>query len=231
MFRHLNKDISPDHPTEDTTLQGIPANVPRLSVGSSRNKIAKVHCGEVWNFKSLAYKLTRGKLLRQPDWTEWCASKWTQLDQYYDQGMFRKPVRVDFNEAVFNLVWTYYVIKELDKRKKARCTCDGSPRSGQVRVLDHTYANCIDQTSSRIFYALAAAENLIVYGADVSIAFAEAPPPKQGFYIRPDKAFREWWFHKFGEEIPHGFVIPVLSAIQGHPESPRLWETWCRITG
>jgi len=61
--------------------------------------------------------------------------------------MFGKPVRVDSNEAVFNLVWTY-VIKELNKWKKARCTCDGSPRSGQVRVLDHTYANCIDQTSS-----------------------------------------------------------------------------------
>ena len=126
-------------------------------------------------------------------------------------------------DAIFNLVWTY-VVKELDKRKKARCTCDGSTRGGQVRVLDYTYANCVDQTSSRIFYAVAAAENLLVYGADVANAFGEAPPPKQGFYIRPDKAFTDWWASKGRPPIPPGYVIPVLKAMQGHPESPRLWE-------
>jgi hypothetical protein len=96
---------------------------------------------------------------------------------------------------------------------------------GQVRILDETYANCVNQTSTRLFYGIAAAENLFVYGSDVSNAFAEAPPPKQGFYIRPDKAFHEWWtIHKKHPPIPHGHMIPILSAMQGHPESPRLWE-------
>jgi hypothetical protein len=94
-----------------------------------------------------------------------------------------------------------------------------------VHVLAETYANCVDQTSARLFYTVAAAENLLVYGADVSNAFAEAPPPKQGFFIRPDRAFNEWWVnHKQLPPIPPGQVIPVLSAMQGHPESPRLWE-------
>jgi hypothetical protein len=138
--------------------------------------------------------------------------------------MFGSPVAVESNKAVFNLVWSYG-IKAVDGRKKARCASDGSTRSGQVRVLDETYAICVDQTSARIFYGIAAAENLVVYGADVSNAFAEAPPPKQGFYIRPDKAFNEWWMvHKQHPAIPHGHMIPVLSAMQGHPESPRLWE-------
>jgi hypothetical protein len=97
--------------------------------------------------------------------------------------MFGDPVPVDDASAFFHL------IKELDRRKKARCVCDGSSRSGQVRVLDHTYANCIDRTGSHIFYAISAAENMLVYGADVSNAFAEAPPPKQGFFIYPDRAF------------------------------------------
>ena len=97
---------------------------------------------------------------------------------------------MESNEAVFNLVWSYG-IKALDAHKKARCTCDGSPRSGQVRILDETYANCVNQTSARLFYGIAAAENLLVYGSDVSNAFAEASPPKQGFYIQPDKAFHE----------------------------------------
>jgi hypothetical protein len=79
--------------------------------------------------------------------------------------------------------------------------------------------------SAHLFYAVAAAENLLVYGADVSNTFAEAPPPKQGFFIRPDRAFNEWWVqHKHLPPIPPSRVIPVLSAMQGHPESPRLWE-------
>jgi hypothetical protein len=76
-----------------------------------------------------------------------------------------------------------------------------------------------------MFYAIAAAKNLLVYGADVSNAFAEAPPPKQGFFIHPDHAFNKWWVdHKNRLPIPPGHMIPILSAMQGHPESPRLWE-------
>jgi hypothetical protein len=72
---------------------------------------------------------------------------------------------------------------------------------------------------------VSAAENLLIFGADVSNAFAEAPPPKQGFYIYPDGAIHEWWVnHKKRPPIPDGSVIPILSAMQGHPESPRFWE-------
>ena len=66
---------------------------------------------------------------------------------------------------------------------------------------------------------------MIIFGADVSNAFAKAPPPKQPFFIRPDKAFQEWWVnHLKRDPIPHGHIVPVLKAMQGHPESPRLWE-------
>ena len=191
-----------------------------------RQQTTTVIDGGVHNTVTQMMKLTRGKLMRDDDWCDWEASEATQLDQYDKQGMFGDPVHVDSSEAVFNLVWTY-VIKELDKRKKARCTCDGSPRAGQARILDHTYANCVDQTSNRIFYAAAAAENLVIYGSDVCNAFGEAPPPKQGYYIRPDKAFHHWWVHhKKRPPIPQGHVIPVLRAMQGHPEAPRLWEKY-----
>ena len=138
--------------------------------------------------------------------------------------MFGEPTAAASDDATFHLVWTYN-IKAADGRKKARCVCDGSTRSGHVKILDETYANCVDQTSARLFYAVAAAENLLIYGADVTNAFAEAPPPKQGFYIRPDKAFTDWWTnHMKRPPIPPGHVIPINSAMQGHPESPRLWE-------
>jgi hypothetical protein len=95
-------------------------------------------------------RLTRGKLLKQPDWTDWQESEYLQLNQYHNQGMFGKPLEVEEDTAVFHLVWTYN-IKALDGRKKARCVCDGSPRAGQACILDETYANCIDQMSSRLF--------------------------------------------------------------------------------
>jgi hypothetical protein len=126
-----------------------------------------------------------------------------QLDQYNAQNMFGSPVAVESDEAVFNLVWLYG-IKAVDGHKKACCTCDGSTQSDQVRVLDETYANCVDQTSACLFYGIAAAENMIVYGANVSNAFAEAPPKKQDSYIRPDKAFHEWDF----KMVPFGTLCP-----------------------
>jgi KUP system potassium uptake protein len=189
-----------------------------------KQRIPVVATGGVLNY--VFSKLTRGKLLKQTDWDEWRQSEFLQLDQYESQMMFGTPVKVEDYSNVFYLVWSY-AIKDLDNRKKARCTCDGSSRGGKVRVLDHTYANCVDHTASRLFYAIAAAENLIIFGADVSNAFSEAPPPKQGFYIQPDQAFRDWWVAKGNGEIPAGHVIPVMRAMQGHPESPRLWEKWC----
>jgi Reverse transcriptase (RNA-dependent DNA polymerase) len=44
-------------------------------------------------------------------------------------------------------------------------------------------------------------------------------------YVYVDDAYSEWYF-KFGKRIPHGKVLPVLHALQGHPESGHLWETF-----
>ena len=110
------------------------------------------------------------------------------MDQYETQGMFGTPTIVEDGAAVFRLVWTYN-IKELDNRKKARCACDGSSESGVVRILYYTNANCIDKKGSRIFYDIAAVENLLIFGADVTNAFGDALLPKQGFFIHTDWVF------------------------------------------
>jgi hypothetical protein len=78
---------------------------------------------------------------------------------------------------------------------------DAKRLDAPVTVLLGLFANSIEQTSSRIFYAIAAAENLLVLGADVSNAFGEAPPPKQSFYIKPDKPFRDWYISQDMERI------------------------------
>ncbi len=116
-----------------------------------------VDCGNVLNYVTRVMRLTRG-LLWQEDWSDWLSSEFLQLDQYNAQKMFGPPVAVTLEDAVFNLVWLYGV-KAVDGHKKAQCTCDGSTRSGQVRVLDETYANCVDQTSAHLFYGVTAVEN------------------------------------------------------------------------
>jgi hypothetical protein len=80
--------------------------------------------------------------------------------------------------------------------------------------------------SKRLFWALSATHDLLVYGADVTNAFAKAPPPIHPLYMQIDDAFREWWTeHLHRAPIPSNCtVVQVNNAIQGHPESPRLWE-------
>jgi hypothetical protein len=155
-------------------------------------KYSVVESGDILNYTTRIMKLTCGKLINRDDWLDWQDSEFLQLNQYNAQGMFGDPVDARDDYAIFHLVGTY-VIKALDCCKKAGCVCDGSTRSGLAQVLNKTYANCVDQTSLWLFFAVTAAENLFVFGADVSNAFAKAPPPKQGFYIRPDNAFNEWW--------------------------------------
>lgn len=63
------------------------------------------------------------------------------------------------------------------------------------------------------------------YGADAGNAFAESPPPVAPFFIEVDDAYREWWTDHLGKlPIPEDYVLPVKHALQGHPESPWLWE-------
>jgi len=122
-------------------------------------KYSIVDSGDVRQYITRVMRLTRGCLMKLDDWTDWQHLEYLQLNQYWDQGCLGMPTAVDQNAAVFHLIWTYN-IKTVDGRKKAHCVCDGSSRSGSVKVLDEVYANCVDQTSAHLFYAVAAVENL-----------------------------------------------------------------------
>ena len=88
-----------------------------------------------------------------------------------------------------------------------------------------TYAACVEQPIHRFTWAITAGLNHIALGCDVSNAFAEAPPPKDHFYMEVDDQFYEWWvYHLKRPPIPKGYVIPILRNLQGHPEAPRLWH-------
>ena len=171
---------------------------------------------------NIPHKLTRSYLHKQPDWDEWRQAEHKMLNTYASQDMFGLPIQPPPNANILPFIWTYLV--KQDGTKKARCCVNGNPKRKGTVTLDHTYAAALDQAGARVFWALAALYGYVVYGADATNAFAEAPPPKAPLYVIVDKQYQDWWMNVTKQApIPKGYVLPVKHALQGHPESPRLW--------
>ena len=168
-------------------------------------------------------KLNRRYLKKQTDWSDWQQSEWKQLDQYRDQDMFDTPEPKPRGVNLLSLLWCY-LIKDCG-RKKARCVCNGSKHMRGTVTLAETYAASLDQTASRLFWAATAINNFITIGADAANAFAEAPPPVAPLYVYVDAQYREWHKERNPDAppIPPNSVMRAKRALQGHPESPRLW--------
>ena len=170
-------------------------------------------------------KFTPKQIRESPDYHLWRQSQFQQLDMYDEQGMFGTPERRQRRMNVWKLLWTYLQKPPPDNRLKARCVVNGSKHARKAAQVGHTFANSLGQDSERLFWALAAKLGMLVIGADVSNAFAEAPTTDNELYIQPDDIFRDWWVnHKKRPPIPAGWVIRIQYAFQGHPEAPRLWE-------
>ena len=169
-------------------------------------------------------RLTRRILQLQADWEDWKQSEFKQLDQYLQQKMFGKPTKLPYGANLLHLLWTY-IVKD-DQTKKTRCVCNGSSRMTGSVTLAETYAGSLDQSASKVFWAASAINNSIVIGADAANAFAEAGAPKAPLFVTIDKQYREWYKDRFPDEpdIADKAVLPVHGALQGHPESPRLWS-------
>jgi deoxyuridine 5'-triphosphate nucleotidohydrolase len=182
-----------------------------------------VHKVESTDLAKKRGKLSRRILMECSDWEDWEKSEHKQLDQYDAQNTFGPPQSLPKGANVLNLLWTY-LIKD-DGRKKARCVCNGSKKMRGSVTLAETYAAALEQTGSRIFWAATAINNFICIGADAANAFAEAPAPVAPLYVRIDDQYREWYSKRYPDKppIPKGHVMKVMGALQGHPESARLW--------
>ena len=175
--------------------------------------------------KLSARNLTRRQLLQQTDWKDWEESEKLQLDQYERQNMFGKPGPIPSTiteYSILPMIWVYLV--KVDGRKKARCVANGAPHLKGTITLANTYAACLEQAACRLFWSIAAIKNNKVFGADAVNAFAEAPPPKSPLFLKVDMAYKNWYFNKTNLHLPDNSYVQVFQAIQGHPESPRLWN-------
>jgi hypothetical protein len=74
------------------------------------------------------------------------------------------------------------------------------------------------------FLGLSASLNYQIFGGNAQDAFAHSPAPTVPTYVAIDDACSNWCFDKRGICLERGLVLPVLHALQGHPEAARLWE-------
>ena len=118
---------------------------------------------------------------------DWSVSEIKQVNQYHAQGMFGSPTRTPPGYNVLPLIWKYLI--KNGGTKKARCVCIGSPSRKVSVTLDHTYADVLDQSCDRIFWAIKALNHCVTYGANANNAFGEAPPSTAPLYVTIDASF------------------------------------------
>jgi len=94
----------------------------------------------------------------------------------------------------------------------------------EVHSTTNTYASCLEHPVFRLFIALCAADNLTIYGGDAKDAFAYSPGPLMPMFMKLGDAFRDCHLELTGVLLDKDLVLPVLCALQGHPDAARLWE-------
>ena len=166
---------------------------------------------------------TRRKLKKLDNWDDWLQAERKQLDQFHDLEMFGDPTPLPHKAILLRPHWNY-VIRKSGERRSRNC-CDGSKRAAPLlHAIASTYSSCVEQPIQRLFFALTALLNYKLYAGDAKDAYAHSPPPETPTYVALDSPFVDWYKWKFGKSIDPNHVLPVQHALQGHPESGRLWE-------
>lgn len=76
----------------------------------------------------------------------------------------------------------------------------------------------------KIFFALSALLNYVIYDLDAVNAFGQAGKLFESIYLDIDAQYRDWYLARKGKKIPDGWVLPVLGSLQGHPDSGEVWQ-------
>jgi hypothetical protein len=170
-------------------------------------------------------KYTRTKLRKLSTWPLWRAAEKKQLDAMHKQQMYSAPCIAPPNSIILRQHWNYYT--KPDGTRTARNCCDGSLRAApELHDSAHTYASCIEQPCQRLFYSLSAASGYFVCKTDAVNAYANAHAPSITTYVRIDDAYYDWYTEFHGQPPSRDMVLRVMHAIQGHPESGHLWESF-----
>jgi hypothetical protein len=149
--------------------------------------------------------------------------------------MFGDPVMPPPGAVVLRLHWQYQLKRSGERR--SRFCCDGSPRAAPVlHKVASTYSSCVEQPIQRLFFALAAANNMKVYGGDATDAFAHSPPPATPTFVHVDDAYAEWYKDRSNTVLARHLGLgiyhqrnPLPSAIANNMKVYGGDATWCTV--
>ena len=167
----------------------------------------------------------RKKLRKLSTWKEWEQGEHKQLDQFHLQEMFGSPIDPDMlpKDAVILRAHWQYAIKRSGVRRSRLC-CNGSKNAApQLHAVASTWSSCVELPTQRLFLALAAANGLSIFGADITDAYAHSNPAETATYLAIDDAYSKWYQKRFSVVLNCCHVLPVQHSLQGHPESRTMW--------
>ena len=169
---------------------------------------------------------THRKLKTLSTWDDpsgWLAAKKKQLDQFHNVKMFGPPVDPPKNATVLRPQWTSRI--KTNGTQHSRLYADGSKCTApHLHPGTDAFASSLEQPVWHVFVALFVALNLLMYGGDITDAYAHVPGPTNPTFMSWDDAKAEWWFAKTGERVPKGEASEILRAIQGHSTAGNAWE-------
>ena len=119
-------------------------------------------------------------------------------------------------------------VKRSGTRQSRQCV-DGSKKSANilhVLTVADSYSSCVDQPIKLLFLAISAILIHKIFGGDATNAYAHSPGDfTTPTFVSIDEQHFEWHEARYKKKLNRSIVLPILKAIQGHPESGCL-TTW-----
>ena len=101
--------------------------------------------------------------------------------------------------------------------------CNGSKKAIlQLYPVASTWFSCVKLPVQQLFLSICANAGLTIYSSDATEAYVHSPAPNDT-YLQVDDAYAEWYSNKFKDKISKQMILPVKPALQGHPESRKMW--------
>ena len=206
-----------------TARTGLDCSENEITDDMIRLVINAIGCNTTTAAEEAMGHLTRRKLRKLDNWDEWLTAERKQLNQFHELDMYGQATKLPPKGILLRPHWQY-VIRKTGERRSRNC-CDGSKRAAPLlHAIASTYSSCVEQPIQRLFLALSGLLEHKLYAGDAKDAYAHSPAPETPTFVSIDGPYADWYKWKFGKTIDTNHVLPVQHALQGHPESGRLWE-------
>jgi hypothetical protein len=168
---------------------------------------------------------TRRTCLKVPHRVSWIDAEFAQLYKHHSYGMYGAPVprkAVPSSARVARPIWQYS--QKVNGTFKARKCMNGKQLTRMGLTFEHIYAACMEQHCLRMFVAIAAILGFLIKDGDVVNAYAHADAEGPTIYLVVNDVIQSWYQARFGVTFLLGSCVPLLKAMQGHPEAGSRWS-------